>query len=130
MNFLNKRRNPDEKADILRVGNRLRYFRNVLHFTAILMKTEMSMEEIEKLEEAARKYSGVDKIRIAFWDGAKWDRQSRIWTNDKVIEFTNWYLKLNRIDPRYELENQTVIDSFLIGDPVEVWDNQYTPKKS
>jgi hypothetical protein len=56
-------------------------------------------------------------------------RAPRIWTNDKVIEFVNWYLKLNRINPRYELENQTVIDSFLNGDPVEVWDNEYTSKK-
>jgi hypothetical protein len=51
-----------------------------------------------------------------------------IWTNDKVIDFVNWYLKLNRINPRFELENQTIIDSFLNGDPVEVWDNQYAPK--
>ncbi len=53
-----------------------------------------------------------------------------IWTNDKVIEFVNWYLKLQKINPLYELENQTVIDSFLNGDPVEAWDNEYTPKNN
>lgn len=31
----------------------------------------MKMDEIERMEEAARKYSGVDKIRLAFWNGWK-----------------------------------------------------------
>ncbi len=43
------------------------------------------------------------------------------WTNDKVIDFVNWYLKIKRLPDRFELENQTIIDSFLRGDPPEKW---------
>ena len=46
------------------------------------------------------------------------------WTDDKVIEFVNWYLQLQGIDFRYTLENQTIIDSFKKGDDVSKWQNQ------
>ena len=47
----------------------------------------MKIEEIEKLEEAARKYSGVDKIRLAFWEGGKWQfSQSRWIPTDEQIK--------------------------------------------
>jgi hypothetical protein len=34
------------------------------------------------------------------------------WTDDKVIEFVNWYLKLQKLPFRYTLENRTIIEHF------------------
>lgn len=43
------------------------------------------------------------------------------WTDKKVIDFVNWYLKLHKLDFRYELENQEIIDSFKRGDDYKLW---------
>ena len=47
------------------------------------------------------------------------------YTNDQLIDFVNWYLRLCKVvtdeDCRFELENQTVIDSFLKGDDYKLW---------
>lgn len=51
-----------------------------------------------------------------------------IWTEDKVIEFVNWYLTLNKIPFRYHLENQHIIDSFMRGDNPSVWNITSTPE--
>jgi len=53
------------------------------------------------------------------------------WTNGRVIDFVNWYLRLCKVitdkDCRFELENQNVIDSFLIGDDYKLWWNKVNP---
>lgn len=46
---------------------------------------------------------------------------SATWTNDKVIDFVNWYLKLHILDFRYTLENRDILDSFKNGDDVSKW---------
>lgn len=43
------------------------------------------------------------------------------WDDNKVIEFTNWYIAMHKLPVRFELENISVIDSFLEGDEPEVW---------
>jgi hypothetical protein len=43
------------------------------------------------------------------------------WSDEKVIDFVNWFLKLHKIDDRFQLENQTIIDSFKNGDSYEAW---------
>lgn len=43
------------------------------------------------------------------------------WTNNKVIEFTNWFLDLHRLPDRYKLENMTIIESFKSGDNFKLW---------
>jgi hypothetical protein len=48
------------------------------------------------------------------------EREQR-WDDNKVIAFVNWYLKLNGIDDRHELENQYIIDSFQNGDDYKMW---------
>jgi len=41
------------------------------------------------------------------------------WNDDKVIDFVNWYIQLNKLDFRYTLENRTIIESFKNGDMSE-----------
>ena len=43
------------------------------------------------------------------------------WTDDKVIEFVNWYIDLHKLDVRYKLENLTILESFKKGDDFKVW---------
>ena len=43
------------------------------------------------------------------------------WTENKVIDFVNWYLKVKKLDFRYSLENRNIIQSFIRGDAPEAW---------
>jgi hypothetical protein len=43
------------------------------------------------------------------------------WTDDNVIDFVNWYIKVHNLDDRYTLENRTLIESFKNGDNAEKW---------
>jgi hypothetical protein len=43
------------------------------------------------------------------------------WTDDKVIDFVNWYIDLHKLGIRYKLENKTIIDSFKNGDSSKIW---------
>ena len=43
------------------------------------------------------------------------------WTDNKVIDFVNWFLDLHKLPFRYKLENQTIIDSFKNGDDFKLW---------
>jgi len=43
------------------------------------------------------------------------------WTDSSVIDFVNWFLSVHKLDFRYTLENQTLIDSFKNGDKPEIW---------
>jgi hypothetical protein len=43
------------------------------------------------------------------------------WTDNKVIDFVNWFLDLHRLPSRYKLENQSIIDSFKNGDDYKLW---------
>jgi len=47
-----------------------------------------------------------------------------IWNEDKVIDFVNWYIKLKKLPFNYELENRTIIESFIKGDDYKKWWNQ------
>ena len=44
-----------------------------------------------------------------------------VWSEDKLIDFVNWYVKLKKLPVNYELENKTIIHSFLNGDDVSAW---------
>lgn len=43
------------------------------------------------------------------------------WTDDTVIDFVNWYIKLHRLSTKYELENLEILDSFKRGDKYSDW---------
>jgi len=43
------------------------------------------------------------------------------WTDDNVIDFVNWYIKVHNLDDRYTLENRKLIESFKNGDDAEKW---------
>jgi hypothetical protein len=43
------------------------------------------------------------------------------WTNDKVIDFVNWFIDLHRLPDRYKLENMTIVESFKNGDDFKLW---------
>lgn len=43
------------------------------------------------------------------------------WTDDKVIEFVNWYVELHKLGTKYALENQSILDSFKAGDNISEW---------
>jgi len=49
------------------------------------------------------------------------------WTDDKVIDFVNWFMKLHKLDFRYTLENQSIIDSFKNGDDYSLWHKRNCP---
>ena len=48
--------------------------------------------------------------------------------DNDLIDFTNWYLKVIKADSRFEVENQTLIDSFRAGDNPELWHVKYHGK--
>jgi len=54
--------------------------------------------------------------------------QGADWNTDKVIDFVNWYLRLCKVitnnNCRFELENQSIIDSFFNGDDYKLWWNK------
>lgn len=54
--------------------------------------------------------------------------ENKTWNTDKVIDFVNWYLRMCKVttdnDCRFELENMTVIESFLKGDDYKLWWNK------
>ena len=45
------------------------------------------------------------------------------WNTNKVIDFVNWYIDLKDLGENIKLENETIIESFLDGDSVDVWKN-------
>jgi predicted RNA-binding Zn-ribbon protein involved in translation (DUF1610 family) len=50
------------------------------------------------------------------------------WSDDKVIDFTNWFLDLHKL-PTYKLENQTILESFKNGDDFKLWHKNSIKKK-
>lgn len=44
-----------------------------------------------------------------------------LWKDEDVIDFVNWYIKLHKLNFRYELENQNILDSFKNGDNYQDW---------
>lgn len=68
---------------------------------------------MNKVNEKEREIKNLQKIEM---------KQSDIfWTDEKVIDFVNWYIKLNKMDFRYTLENKTILESFKNGDDVSIW---------
>jgi len=51
------------------------------------------------------------------------------WTDDKVIDFINWYIDLHKLGINYKLENRTIIESFKNGDNINIWKNDNSKKK-
>lgn len=49
----------------------------------------------------------------------------RMYNCDELFGFVNWYLKVCKIEERYELENLELLISFLNGDKPEDWDKKY-----
>jgi len=43
------------------------------------------------------------------------------WNEDTVIDFVNWYIRLHKLPLNYELENRTIIESFIKGDDYKKW---------
>lgn len=58
-------------------------------------------------------------------DGASWNEVSEMlnecWTEERIIEFINWYLKVHKLSERYFLENKSLIESFEKGDTPQMW---------
>ena len=46
------------------------------------------------------------------------------WTNDNVVEFVNWYLKIFNLPTNYQLKNKDIIRSFKRGDDYKIWQNE------
>jgi len=43
------------------------------------------------------------------------------WSDDKVIDFVNWYIEVHQLDFIYTLENRNIIESFKNGDDASKW---------
>lgn len=43
------------------------------------------------------------------------------WDDEQVICFVNFFLKLHKIDDRFTLENQSIVESYKNGDIPEQW---------
>jgi len=43
------------------------------------------------------------------------------WDTNKVIDFVNWYIELKGLGENNKLENQSIVDSFLRGENIDVW---------
>jgi hypothetical protein len=67
------------------------------------------------------KESKCEKCETLADDLAQLESYQSVWTDNKVIDFVNWFIHLYKIDDRFELENQTIIDSFLKGDDYKLW---------
>lgn len=55
-------------------------------------------------------------------------RNTNFWTDEKVIEFLNWYIELHKLNFVYTLENKSIIESFKNGDDVSVWETPFSKK--
>ena len=67
-------------------------------------------------------------------DGLSWNELSEMlnecWTEERIIDFINWYLKVHKLSDRYYLENKTLIESFERGDSPQMWcDGTYDTSK-
>ena len=49
------------------------------------------------------------------------DNKEFIWTDESVIDFVNWYLRLHKLDYRFSLENMDIVKSFKNGDDASLW---------
>jgi hypothetical protein len=72
----------------------------------------------------------------AYFDGKieeyfknKYNQFIPAWNTNKVIDFVNWYIDLKGLGENNKLENQSIVDSFLRGDKVEVWKQVNFPQK-
>jgi hypothetical protein len=61
---------------------------------------EIQCSECEHYNNGVRFSKGCFNFKIFFWN------------DKKVIDFVNWYLKLNNLNFKYTLENKTIIDEF------------------
>lgn len=43
------------------------------------------------------------------------------WSDEIVIDFVNWYIKLHKLPVKFELENLNILESFKAGDDPSVW---------
>ena len=104
---------------------------SMLEFLEAYASQQMPSEE-EVLDEAYKRYfstdnDGGESLISAFSKGVEWFKslqQEKEWDDNKVIDFVNWYIKLNKLDFRYTLENKNIIDSFKNGDKPEDWHEQ------
>jgi hypothetical protein len=72
-------------------------------------KYELTKEEKDKLDKALEE---MNNQPIQFLS---------TWHTNKVIDFVNWYIELKGLGENNKLENQSIVDSFLRGEKVEVW---------
>jgi hypothetical protein len=75
----------------------------------------------------------INKLKSAISQLKEQIKKEDQWTTDKIIDFVNWYLRLCKVitdkDCRFELENQSVIDSFLNGYDYKLWWNKANSPK-
>jgi len=64
-----------------------------------------------------------DAFELGFEKGANYvlSQIQDDWNDDRVIDFVNWYIKLKKLDVRYELENEEIINSFKSGQSYKLW---------
>ena len=63
-------------------------------------------------------YQKLDKMGYKI---VKKETDTILWTEDKVIDFVNWHLKLHKLPFDFTLENRTIIESFKNGDKPSDW---------
>lgn len=91
------------------------------------LSIEVRCSMAQKLGESVRKivkmYTNIDTHSLyhkVVEDPIKLEEYT--WTDESVIDFVNWYMKLHKLPVNYTLENQTILESFKKGDDPSVWD--------
>ncbi len=93
------------------------------------MKTQKDIDEawamadahVKKLEEREKELESlIDEYRTKALSIADVSG-SAFWSDDRVIDFVNWYIELHKLDFRYTIENRTIIESFKNGDDASKW---------
>jgi hypothetical protein len=51
------------------------------------------------------------------------------WSDESVIDFVNWYIKMHKLPIIYSLENETILESFKRGDNPSDWEDIISLKK-
>jgi hypothetical protein len=84
---------------------------------------ELSNESLKEIHEHTTLCATENEEHI-FLVGFNEGFNKQEWTDKKVIDFVNWYIKLKKLPINYELENLHIIESFKKGDDVSLWEEK------